>query len=429
MRLLVFVNVFAPDRGGAAGVYSDMCYELAQRYRFDVTVCAPYPYFPEWKDKSGRNGFSVWKYRENGINVRRYGMYIPKKSASLLPRLLCEISILLSMMRAVPLARRVDAIMVYCPHACYLLHGWLIKTLFRKPVWLNVQDLTGDAAAATGMSRGLLRHMLDALRKVEAALIRSYDVCSTLSPAMRERLEIIRGPKRPVHIVANWADPEIINCLATIPVPESVIQRRSGSAPMKVHLLYVGNVSGKQNLLEFCRYLAGSKADFHFRIFAAGGRSREVLEWIKASGDSRFEFGPFLSPNEYARELRAADFYVITEKDNIGSAFFPSKAVVGMTAGVPILSICDRASPLGRELVEHPVGPNFSWDRLSEVEILLRELNSRKDLGRLDRWHHAALARSRIYDRNLIISNVRDILLNMVPPEITDAAVRRAGAE
>ena len=219
MRLLVFVNVFAPDRGGAAAVYSDMCYELAQRYGFDVTVCAPYPYFPEWKDKSGRNGFSVWKYRENGINVRRYGMYIPKKPASLLPRLLCEISILFSMMRAVPLARRADAIMVYCPHACYLLHGWLIKKLFRKPVWLNVQDLTGDAAAATGMSRGLLRHMLDALRKVEAALIRSYDVCSTLSPAMRERLEIIRGPKRPVHIVANWADPEIINCLATIPVP------------------------------------------------------------------------------------------------------------------------------------------------------------------------------------------------------------------
>ena len=100
------------------------------------------------------------------------------------------------------------------------------KKLFRKPVWLNVQDLTGDAAAATGMSRGLLRHMLDALRKVEAALIRSYDVCSTLSPAMRERLEIVRGPKRPVHIVANWADPEIINCLATIPVPESMIQRR-----------------------------------------------------------------------------------------------------------------------------------------------------------------------------------------------------------
>ena len=33
MRLLVFVNVFAPDRGGAAAVYSDMCYELRAALR------------------------------------------------------------------------------------------------------------------------------------------------------------------------------------------------------------------------------------------------------------------------------------------------------------------------------------------------------------------------------------------------------------
>ena len=107
---------------------------------------------------------------------------------------MCEISILFSMMRAVPLARRSDAIMVYCPHACFLVHGWLIKKLFRKPVWLNVQDLAGDAAAATGMSSGLLGRLLDVLGKVEAALIRSYSVCSTLCPAMREKLETIRRP-------------------------------------------------------------------------------------------------------------------------------------------------------------------------------------------------------------------------------------------
>ena len=200
-------------------------------------------------------------------------------------------------------------------------------------------------------------------------------------------------------------------------VPESVTRRRSGFQPMKVHLLYAGNVSSKQNLLEFCRYLARSNADFHFKIFAAGGRAHEVQDWIKTNGDLRFEFGPFLEPTEYARELRAADFYVITEKDSIRSAFFPSKAIVGMAAGLPILSICDRAGPLGRELIEHPVGPNFSWDKLNEVEILLRELNSRVNIDRLDGWRDSALARARNFDRNSIVSNVHDILQNMAPPE------------
>lgn len=415
MHLLVFANVFAPDSGGAAAVYSDMCYELAERHGFEMTVCAPYPFFPEWKDKSGKNGLRVWKYRAHGVNIRHYGIYIPKKPASLLPRLMFELSLLFSMMRAVPLARRADAVMVYCPHACYLLHGWLMRVLFRKPIWLNVQDITGEAAAVAGMSRGPVGWLLGLMRKAEKALIRSFDVCSTLSPAMYERLAIIRGPHRPIHIVPNWVAPDIANALAATAVPESVMRRRAGFEPMRVHLLYVGNVSGKQNLLEFCRFLAGSKADFHFKIFAAGGRADEIHQWIKTAGDPRFESGPFLEPMEYAQELRAADFYVITEKDNIGSAFFPSKAVVGMTAGIPILSICNPMSPLGRDLNDMPAGPTYAWDRLNEVDALLRELNACTGIERLDRWRDAALARACHFDRNEIIASVRDGLLSMVP--------------
>lgn len=37
IRLLVVVNVFYPDRGGGAAVFSDMCYALAER-GIDVTV-------------------------------------------------------------------------------------------------------------------------------------------------------------------------------------------------------------------------------------------------------------------------------------------------------------------------------------------------------------------------------------------------------
>lgn len=413
MRLLVLVNVFAPDQGGGAAVYSDMCYDLAARFGVEVTVAAPYPFYPEWRDKSGKNGLAVWRYRDNGVAVRRYGLYIPKNPTSLLPRLLFEASILVSMLRAVPLARHVDAVMVYCPHASFLVHGWLIKTLLRKPVWLNVQDVAGDAAAAIGMGRGVFGRLLGVLRGIERALIRSYPLCTTLDPAMQATLAAIRGPKLPVGIIPNWADRRLLEALAAAPPApaRSVDEPR----PITLRLLYAGNVGGKQNLLEFCQFLARSDAAFRFKICAAGGQAPAIEAWVAASGDARFEFGPFLEMAEYARELRASDFYVMTEKEGVGSAFFPSKAVVGMTAGAPLLAVCAPESPLGRELAQHPVGPRFSWDELERVSALLRELNAGTGLERIATWRAAALERAKAFERNAILARIAALLAGMVP--------------
>ena len=53
MKLLVVTNLFHPDRGGGASVFSDMCYGLVERGH-DVTVYGAYPYYPEWRNKSAR---------------------------------------------------------------------------------------------------------------------------------------------------------------------------------------------------------------------------------------------------------------------------------------------------------------------------------------------------------------------------------------
>ena len=67
-RLLVIVNYFPPDVAGGARVYEDMCRGLVDR-GWDVTVRAAYPFYPEWRDKSGRNGWRVWRYEDDGLHV------------------------------------------------------------------------------------------------------------------------------------------------------------------------------------------------------------------------------------------------------------------------------------------------------------------------------------------------------------------------
>ena len=64
-RLLVVSHLFAPDVCGGASIFSDMCCGLAER-GIDVTVRCGYPYYPEWKDKSGHNGIRIQRGEYKG---------------------------------------------------------------------------------------------------------------------------------------------------------------------------------------------------------------------------------------------------------------------------------------------------------------------------------------------------------------------------
>ena len=414
MRLLVIVNLFAPDRGGGGAVYSDMCFALAER-GIDVTVYCPYPFFPEWKDKSGRNGLALWRYRQNGVNVVRYGFFIAHDPRSLWQRMLFEVTLLLSLLRLVPTARRFDAVMVYCPHFSAVVAAALIKALWRRPLWLNVQDLTTAAAVATGMLRtGALTRLLSA---TERMFYNVADIWSSISPVMIEKLSRLRDRDQPILFLPNWVDAALSEQLAA----------HAPTSPAEPHgpirLLYAGNISRKQNLIDFCRFLQASNVAFDFRIFGGGGGAAELATWLASTDDARFRFGAFLDARRLAEELADAHLYVITEQPGAGDSFFPSKLVTGMAAGTPILAICDETSPLGQEMRAAEPGPRFGWTELDQVLDLLRRLP--QDSSDWQRWRVHALARASFYDRNAIIDRLQAHLERIASgrPVLADAAV------
>src|SRR3954467_9386503 len=85
LRLLVIPDKYLPDQCGGGAIYTDMCRGLARR-GLDVTVRCPYPFYPEWTDKSGRNGFRVDRTVDHGVRVERFGMFIPANSRSVWQR-------------------------------------------------------------------------------------------------------------------------------------------------------------------------------------------------------------------------------------------------------------------------------------------------------------------------------------------------------
>jgi hypothetical protein len=279
-RLLVIVNVYRPDLGGGV-LFADLCEGLAAR-GFDVTVRCAYPYYPEWRDKTGRNGLQVERARENGVLVERYGLFIPARPNRLLPRLLCEASFFVSLARDVPDPGGFDLVMAFCPLVGAVAFGAVASRAAGAPLWLNVQDIPVDAAEASGIVRsGLVARWMS---RVQSALFNRADTWTTISPVMADRLEPLRRRSQPVHTIPNWLHASLAAEIAALP---GKLDRPPGRP---VRLLYSGNIGTKQDLVGFCSTLRQSDAAFEFRIQGGGGMAPAVRDWVEAAGDPRFTF-------------------------------------------------------------------------------------------------------------------------------------------
>lgn len=426
LRLLVVVNVYRPDLGGGV-LFSDLCEGLANR-GIDVTVKCAYSYYPEWTDKSGRNGFRIETGRENGVQVERHGLYIPGNPNSLLQRLIYEGSFYLSLRRRRPRPASFDAVMVFCPLVGAVAYAAAAARRTRAPLWLNVQDLSAQAAQAGGLA-GSLGSVLE---RIQNTVFRKADIWSTISDAMAEQLERIPGAPEPVHVLANWLHATLAHYIREAgpkpPVDDRVLPETHplwpGGLP-SVRLLYSGNVGSKQDLLAFCRRLSVTGADFHLAIRTAGARAGELADWIRTSGDDRFSIGDLMDERGLAEALRDTDAYLITEKSGAGSSFVPSKLIPGLSSGTPILSICDPDGPLGREVREFNVGPALDWNDISGPEGAIRLAAEVDRLARdpeaVRSWRLAAERRAEFYSREAALDRyehfLRQIVLRRNHPE------------
>jgi colanic acid biosynthesis glycosyl transferase WcaI len=403
LRLLVISHLFAPDVCGGASVFSDMCYGLAQR-NIDVTVRCGYPYYPEWKDKSGHNGVRIERGLDKGVRVERYGMFIPSNPRSTWQRVLYEGSFFLSLCRSFVGSTQFDFVIVFCPLAGSVAYAGLHKLFYGQSLWLIVQDLPADAAAASRIVAGKTAQKL--LQAVQRWLFNRADLWSSISPIMVERLEQLRDRQQPVMFLPNWLHQSIADQIQAYPC-------KVGRTPTRpVRLLYAGNIGSKQGLLQFCKHLGMTTTPFRFQIHGDGGAASEVRQWLTSTADSRFSVGPVLDEAAFVDALHQTDFFVITEKPDSGASFFPSKTVPGLASGTPILAISDPDSPLGREMRTYNVGPWFPWSRCFEVGDFLGSIVGRDQDFVL--WQQNAIRRSESFVRETCLDFVETTLHRIV---------------
>jgi colanic acid biosynthesis glycosyl transferase WcaI len=403
IRVLVIPDKYLPDQCGGGAIYTDMCRGLAQR-GLDVTVRCPYPFYPEWTDKSGRNGWRVERYDDEGVKVERYGMFIPRNSRSVVQRMLLDLSFFASLCRSLLDGERFDAAIAFCPHTGGLAFAALHKFLFGGPLCLSIMDLPADAVTASGMTReGWLPRLF---QRVQSALFNRAEVWRSISPVMVKRLESLRHHDQPVLFIPDWLHPSIADEIQRLP-------SKIGRPPAQpVRLLYSGNIGAKQGLLDFCKILHATGAPLQFQIHGEGGGAVDVRDWVASCGDGRFLFGPLNNESEFAHSMHEADLFVVTEKPENRAAFFPSKTIPAMASGTPILAVSSPDSPLGREVRAEGLGPWFSWDEGEAIAALLSSLPDRTE--EFITWQSNAARRSRYFDRERCLDLIETVLVELV---------------
>ena len=400
--MLIVVNVFRPDLGGGV-LFADLCDGLHEN-GFDLTVKCAYPYYPQWTDITGQNGLRISTEKANGYDVERHGIYIPSNPNSLFQRLVYEASFFVSLSRRIPKKGVFDAILVFSPLIGSVGYAALVSKLTKTPIWLNVQDLSAQAATAGGIagrSSGI-----SFLERIQNWLFRRCHYWSSISEPMVEALQAVRGAPRPVHLLPNWLHASLSHEIERVKENDASPIDTSSDRPLR--LLYSGNVGGKQDLAEFCKRLHELKLPFRFRIQAAGARLHELQSWISQVSDPRFELLELSDEAGLATALTQSDFYVITEKPGAGNSFIPSKLIPCISSGTPILAMCDIDGPLGREVSEYGLGVCLDWNAPDSLEPFLSRIV--QDIKQRDEWSQSALKRSAFYNRSAGIARCAQAL-------------------
>jgi len=413
MRILVISMLYEPDHAGIAPIATDLAHGLAQRGHA-VTVQTTHPFYPEWRRKSSDSPWRVRREELAGVSVERYGLYVPASPSRLLPRLVHELSFPLSLLRGLFRGPRFDAVVVFCPLLGAVAYAALRKLVRGEPLWVNVQDIPVDAALGTGIGRnGLFPR---AAARVQSLLFGSADLCSSISPAMVERLAGGPERRRAVHLRPNWLCGTLAQAVDALP---DKVGRPAGT-PLK--LLYAGNIGRKQGLLEFCRRLAATDAALELRIHGDGAEAPALREWVAAHGDARFRMGEFLDETAFVRALHETDLFVITEQSGSGASFLPSKLIPCVASGTPVLCLCDGSGPLGQEVRAHELGIQSEWE---DEDWLGAALALARDPVRLRRAQENCLRHARAYRREPALDESEQLLRRITgqDPELRSAPV------
>lgn len=383
MKILIHSANFAPEPTGI-GKYSGEMAEWLAAQGHEVRVVAAPPYYPAWRlDESYR--WPPWRHEVwQGVRVWRAPLWVPRKPGGLTRVLhLCTfaLSSLPVMLRQT--LWRPDVVLTVAPALVCAPTGWLTARLSGAQAWLHVQDFEVDVALQMGLLKGDL--LGRAIRAVESALFKRFDVVSTISERMRQHL-LRKGvaPER-THLFVNWADVDRITPLTR----PSSYRAELGLAATTCVALFSGTLSVKQGLRvipEAARLLA-HRHDVLFVVCGGGAMQSELEQAARTLPNLRLL--PLQPLERLGDLLGLADVHLLPQSLEAEDLVLPSKLTGMLASGRPVVATCRADTELAQVVGQfgRVVPPGDAGALVRAVTQLLADPTHRQVLGERARTH------------------------------------------
>jgi putative colanic acid biosynthesis glycosyltransferase WcaI len=398
MRFLIYGVNFAPDLTGIGKYSADMALWLVEQGHTVRVVAAP-PYYPHWKL---RNDYASSTYRREvwqNIVVWRAPLWVPKFPGGL-ARILHLVSFAITslpiMLRHI--FWRPDVVLTVAPAFVCAPVGWLTARLSGAEAWLHLQDFEVDVAFNMGLMKGKL--LQSVLLGIERWILRRFDVVSSISQRMVERL-LSKGVRRDrIRFFPNWVDTAHI--VASASTSSGSYREQLGISPDTVVVLFSGSLGGKQGLMQIpaaANRLAERK-DIAF-VICGDGVMKPRLEEASASLPN-VHLLPLQPLERLGELLGTADIHLLPQSPSAADLVLPSKLSGMLASGRPVIATCRTGTELDSVVSKcgTVVPPENSPALADAILGLADDPGARLELGRCARaWAEAHFERDAVLSR------------------------------
>lgn len=341
LKILIYGINFHPELTGIGKYTGEMAEWLADQGAQVSVVTAP-PYYPEWKLGSG---YSSWRYRREswrGASVVRCPLYVPRRVTGT-KRLLHLASFAASSFPALAAGclNRPNVIMVIEPTFFTVPQALMMARLCGAKAWLHIQDFELDAGLQLGLIRGGLA--MRAAMGTERRTMRGFDVVSSISGKMMERLLSKGVPESKTYRLNNWVNTDQIYPI----VEPSPIRKELGIPEETSVALYSGNMGRKQGLesiINAARFLKDHNILF---VLCGDGVMRNELI-AQAEGLHNIRFISLRPAEQLNALLNMADIHLLPQRQDVEDLVMPSKLTGILASGGVVITAARPDAELAR---------------------------------------------------------------------------------
>ena len=356
-----------------------MCEWLAEQGHDVRAISAP-PYYPEWRvGQPYRSGRYLTEQRNN-VTVFRCPLFVPKRPKTL-TRLVHLFSFALSSFPAVfkQWSWKPDVVICIEPTFFCVPATLLFCKLCGAKSLLHIQDFELDAMLGLGLGKSGV--MAKFAGHVERWFMRRFDMISTISYSMLNKVKTKTNQPEKVFYFPNWVDTDFLK-----PNANPQLFRSQWKIPKSTRIvLYSGNMGKKQGLeivLQAADQLR-QEPDLLFLMVGNGAALEELTEQAKQLKLDNLRFYPLQAYEDLPALMALADIHLVIQKKGAADAVLPSKLTTILAVGGDCVITAEANTELGLLCKEYPgiarcIEPENADVLASALKAMLLELSQEK---------------------------------------------------